>query len=215
MSAQSVEKLDLRKMHADLYRPSARAVQLVTVPDLLFLAIDGRIDAGVGPGESEDFAGDTAALYGLSYGLKFMSKLRDENPIDYKVMALEGLWSTESGTFQWGRREPWLYTLLILQPDHIDQGMLVEAVARAKEKRPDPALDRVRLERWQEGPSIQVMHIGPYAEEPRSLEMIEAFAREHGMEMHGRHHEIYLGDPRTAKPENLKTILRHPVRIPS
>jgi hypothetical protein len=88
-------------------------------------------------------------------------------------------------------------------------------VARVRAKRPNPALDRIRLERWREGPSIQIMHIGPYAEEPRTLELLDAYASDHGLEMHGRHHEIYLGDPRTAKPENLRTILRHPVRSAS
>jgi hypothetical protein len=210
-----MEKLDLRKQYKHLYAPSPKKVEVIDVPALNFVMIDGQIEAGQGPGTSPGFQEAVGALYGAAYTLKFMSKQRAENPIDYKVMALEGLWSTESGTFQWGRREPWLYTLLMLQPDHIEQGMLTEAVARTREKRPNPALDRVRLERWREGPSIQVMHIGPYSEEPRTLEMIEEFAREHEMEMHGRHHEIYLGDPRTAKPENLKTILRHPVRIPA
>jgi hypothetical protein len=142
-----------------------------------------------------------------------MSKLRERDPIDFTVMAVEGLWSTESGDFEFGVVEPWPYTLLMLQPDHVTDDMFREAVATADAKRPNPALGRMRLERWREGLSIQIMHIGSYADEPRTVDMMDDFAVENGYRLHGRHHEIYLGDPRRAKPENLKTILRHPVAI--
>ena len=206
-----VPKLDLRQRYKDLYSPSAKEVTVVDVPELQFITLDEVIEAGVGPGDSQPFQEAMGAVYGVSYGLKFMSKLRDKDPIDFTVMALEGLWSAESGEFEFGKIEPWLYTLLMMQPDHISQDMFYEAVAEAAAKRPNPALDRLRLERWREGPAIQIMHIGPYSEEPRTIEMMDAFADEHGHRLHGRHHEIYLGDPRRAKPENLKTILRHPV----
>jgi hypothetical protein len=104
--------------------------------------------------------------------------------------------------------------------------MFVQARSQLKEKRQKGGtandlestlawLDRVRLESFHEGLSVQVMHIGPYADEPRTLARMGAFAEQNGYAFHGRHHEIYLGDPRTAKPENLKTVLRHAVhRIP-
>jgi len=78
-------------------------------------------------------------------------------------------------------------------------------------KRPSPALDKLRFEQFAEGLSIQIMHVGPYAEEPRSLEKIRRFAEENGYAYRGKHHEIYLGDPRRANPEKLQTVLRHPV----
>jgi hypothetical protein len=128
-------------------------------------------------------------------------------------MALEGLWSTESGSrFDFDWREASLYTLLMMQPDHITSEMFEQAVADTREKRSNPALDRIRLERWREGLSIQIMHVGPYADEPATLERMDAFAQEHAYEFRGRHHEIYIGDPRRSKPENLKTVLRHAVR---
>jgi hypothetical protein len=205
------KRLDLRRRLAGLYRPSAKAVEEVDVPELLYLALDGRVEGGVGPGESEDFAAAMGAMYGVAYGLKFMSKLDPVDPIDFKLMAMEGLWAPESGVFEWGKPEPWLYTLLMVQPDHITAAMFHEAVARTKEKHPNPALDLLRIERWREGRCIQIMHIGPYADEPRTLEMMDEYAVGHGLEMIGRHHEIYLGDPRRAQPEKLRTILRHPV----
>jgi hypothetical protein len=211
---KTIPKLDLRKRYADFYLPSAKEVALVDVPEFLFITLDGTMDAGIRPGDSESFREAMAAMYGVSYGLKFMSKLRVEDPIDFTVMAVEGLWSTESGSmFDFDWREPSLYTLLMMQPDHITTKMFEEAVADARAKRPNHALDRIRLERWREGPSVQIMHLGPYSDEPATLAKMDDFAAEHGYEFHGRHHEIYIGDPNRSKPENLKTVLRHPVNI--
>lgn len=207
-----IPKLDLRKQYREFYLPSAREVVLVDVPEFLFIALDGAIESGVRPGDSETFRDAMGAMYGVAYGLKFMSKLRPDDPIDFTVMAVEGLWATESGDrFDFDWREPSLYTLLMMQPDHITRDMFDQAVADTRAKKPNPALDLLRFERWREGPSVQIMHIGPYADEPATLEKMDAFAVENGYEMHGRHHEIYIGDPTRSKPENLKTVLRHPV----
>jgi hypothetical protein len=208
---QPVPKLDLRKEYKNLYAPSAKAVQTVEVPDLLFTMVDGVVEAGVGPSDSESFRQAMAAMYGIAYGLKFLSKLRREDPIDFTVMAVEGLWEAESGVLEFDTKSRLSYTLLMLQPDHITEEMLETVVEQAAAKQPNPVLDRVRLERWREGRSIQIMHVGPYAEEPRTIKLMEEFAAEHGYRLTGRHHEIYLGDPRRAKPEKLKTILRHPI----
>ena len=83
----------------------------------------------------------------------------------------------------------------MMQPDHITSAMFEQAVADTQEKRPNPALDRIRLERWREGPSIQIMHVGPYADEPATLDKMDAFAEANGYSFHGRHHEIYIGNP--------------------
>jgi hypothetical protein len=212
-SESKIPKLDLRKQYKEFYLPSAKEVVLVDVPEFLFIGLDGTVEAGVRPGDSEAFREAMGAMYGVGYGLKFMSKLRPESLIDFTVMAVEGLWSTKSGAkFDFDWREPSLYTLLLMQPAHITSAMFEQAVADARAKRPNPALDRIRLERWCEGPSVQIMHIGPYADEPATLDKMDGFAEEHGYEFHGRHHEIYIGDPTRSKPENLKTVLRHPVK---
>jgi hypothetical protein len=127
-------------------------------------------------------------------------------------MALEGLWWTESGEFDVSRPESWTWRLMILQPDQVTQEMFQAALKQLEKKRPNPALARLRLERFREVLCLQVMHVGPYAEEPATMERMKAFARENGYAYHGRHHEIYLGDPRRAAPEKLKTVLRQPVR---
>jgi hypothetical protein len=100
---------------------------------------------------------------------------------------------------------------MIMQPGHIDRAMFQEALAQLRRKKPSPGLDRLRLETFAEGLSMQIMHIGPYSAEPATIEKMHAFARDNGYSLRGRHHEIYLGDPRTAAPEKLKTVLRQPV----
>lgn len=208
-----MKKLDLKKELKQFYLPSARQVTLVEVPNFQFAMLDGAIPAGEPPAESKGFQRALEALYGISYTLKFISKRRPENPLDYTVMALEALWWTESGELDPQKREPWHYTAMILQPDHITAAMFAEALQELK-KKPNPILDELRLERFEEGLCIQIMHIGPYAEEPRSLARMRAFAEEHGLAYRGKHHEIYIGDPRRAKPERLKTVLRQPVSAP-
>lgn len=195
-----------------LYAPSAKAVEVLDVPDLQFAMIDGRIKPGEMPGTSPEFEGAIGALYGVSYTLKFMAKQRRDNPIDHPVMPLEGLWWTGGGWFDASNPEDWTWRLMILQPDHITQEMFHDALRQLEQKRPSPFLGRLRLERFHEGLCIQVMHIGPYADEPVTLERMKTFAQEKGYTYGGAHHEIYLGDPRRAAPAKLRTILRQPVR---
>lgn len=127
-------------------------------------------------------------------------------------MALEGLWFVKDGHFDINIKDNWEYTLMILQPEHITPPMFQEALKELRRKKgAQPAFAGLRLEAFEEGRSVQIMHIGPYATEPATVAKMEAFAAEHGLKMQHRHHEIYLGNPLRAAPEKLKTILRHPV----
>ena len=206
-------KLDLRKELKAFYSPSDKKVEVVDVPNFKYLAIDGAIEPGLMPGTSPSFREAMQALYGASYTLKFMSKLSKTDPIDYPVMALEGLWWVEGGEFSFDGKDPWSYTVMILQPDHISPEMFSEALNQMRKKKGDqPAFARLRLEFFHEGLSVQMMHVGPYSTEKATIQKMDRFAHENGYLMHGKHHEIYLGDPMRAQPEKLKTILRHPVR---
>jgi len=209
-------KMDLRKELKYLYAPSAKQVALVDVPEFQFAQIDGAIEPGQAPGTSPAFEQAMSALYGITYTLKFMSKQRADDPIDYTVMTLEGLWWVEEGEFDITQPGNWRWTMMILQPEHITPAMFAEGLAQLRKKRGDsPALDKLRLARFHEGLALQIMHIGPYANEPTTIARMDAFAQENGYRMIGKHHEIYLGDPRNAAPEKLKTILRHPVALMS
>jgi hypothetical protein len=206
-----MEKLDLRKQYKALYAPSAKEVTLVTVPAMKFVLLDGEIEPGQEPASSPAFQEGTSALYGASFTLKFMSKLNKESPIDYAVMALEGLWWAKAGTFDIQRKDTWCWTLMMAQPNHITAEMFQEALRQLKKKKDSPSVSRLRFEAFDEGLSVQIMHIGPYADEPRSIDKMNAFALANGYQLCGKHHEIYMGDPRKAQPDKLKTILRHPV----
>jgi hypothetical protein len=207
-----MKKLDLRKKYKDLYQPSAKKVAVVDVPDFLFVMIDGRMEKGKSPGESPAFREAMMALYGAAYTLKFMSKLRKKNPVEYPVMALEGPWWVAGGTFDIARPGNWRYRAMMMLPDHITATMFAEALDKIRAKRPSPSVEKLRLERFREGLCIQTMHIGPYAGEPATVERLRTFAAENGFALTGLHHEIYMSDPRRTAPEKLKTVFRHPVK---
>lgn len=209
-------EIDLRKELKAFYTPSAKAVQVVDVPRFQFVMIDGRIEPGLAPGTSPGFQQAMEALYAAAYALKFMSKLRKLDPIDYPVMALEGLWWVEDSNFDIMKKDNWVYTVMILQPDHITPEMFTEALLQMRKKKGAlPAFSRLRLEGYQEGLCVQMMHVGPYETEPGTVARMEAFAAANGYTMQGKHHEIYLGNPLRAQPDKLKTILRHPIeRLP-
>lgn len=211
-----MKTLDLKKELKYLYAPPAKKVEVVQVPRLQFAMIDGAIEKGEEPGTSPGFAEVMQALYGISYTLKFMFKKRKTKAIDYHVMALEGLWWVEDGIFDITVKDNWFYTLMILQPDVVTQDTFQEGLAEVRGKRGDsPALSKLRLASFEEGPCMQVMHIGPYATEPVTVERMRTFASENGYRdlvgSGGKHHEIYMGDPRKADPAKLKTVLRHPI----
>ncbi len=131
-------------------------------------------------------------------------------------MALEGLWWVEDGMFDITIKDNWFYTLMILQPDIVTHDIFEEGLTEVRRKNSEsPALSRLRLAAFEEGLCAQVMHVGPYATEPATVERMKAFAHENGyrdrVSLGAKHHEIYMGDPRRAKPEKLKTILKHPI----
>ncbi len=208
--------LDLKRELKYLYVPSAKKVQVVQVPELQFVMIDGSIEKGEGPGTSPEFQEATQAMYGIAYTLKFMLKKRKKQPVDYPVMALEGLWWIEHGEFDITKKDNWLFTLMILQPDVIGPAIFAEGLSELRKKRGDsPALSKLRLAKFAEGLAMQSMHIGPYSTEPATIARMKVFAIENGyldrVGRGGKHHEIYMGDPRKGDPSKLKTVLRHPI----
>lgn len=203
-----MEKLDLKKQLKHLYLPSAEKPEILEIPPMKFVMIDGSIEPGQKPETSPAFQEAFPALYGTAYTLKFLSKLRADNPVDYVVMPLEGLWWTDSGEIDFGGNNPWNWTLMVMQPDHITEDMFQDALRNLRKKKGGPALERLRFETFHEGLCVQIMHVGPYDQEPATIEKMRSFARENGYQVAGKHHEIYMGDPRRTKPEKLKTVLR-------
>jgi len=201
-------KFDFKKEYKFLFSASAKQPQLVEVPAFKYLMIDGKGDPNTVP----EFAEKIQALYGLAYTMKFMLKLGSP-AVDFVVPPLSGLWCAEDITaFREGRKEEWRWTLLILQPEAVTPELLEKAKAKLAAKKPAPFTAQVQLNVLHEGAAVQILHIGPYSAEGPTIARLHDFMKENGYTFNGKHHEIYLGDPRRCEPEKLKTIIRQPVR---
>ena len=197
---------DLKRGLADYTAPRGR-FELVDIPERQFLMVDGHGD----PNTSPAYADALATLYPAAYRLKFFSKR--ELGRDYAVPPLEALWWAEDmGSFTAARDKAlWSWTAMLLVPDWLVPEHL-DAVRPQLATKGVPALDLLRWERLAEGLCAQTLHVGPYDDEgPVLRRMHEGFIPAQGLRMTGRHHEIYLGDPRRTAPARLRTILGQPV----
>lgn len=202
-----MKTIDFRKTYGAYYFPSAKEVTTVTVPVLSFVMVDGTGN----PNTTPAFHQALEALFAVSYGLRFA--LKKQGVADYRTGPLEALWWTaDDGTFDFDAGAEWKWTAMVLQPEVVTRPRFEDARSLAGERRDLPALSKLRLDRYREGMSAQVLHVGPYAAERPTIERLHAFIRDRGYRLAGKHHEIYLGDPRRAAPERLKTILRQPMR---
>ncbi len=202
-----MQTLDLKKTLKPLLSPSAAEPQMVDVPEMQFLMIDGTGN----PGVSQEYTDAVGALYSLAYTIKFAVK-KGPAAIDYPVIASEGLWWMEDMTrFSIDTKDEWLWTMMIMQPDVVTPDLFEQMRRETMKKKPQPALARLRLERYAEGRAAQIMHVGPYAAEAPTVQKLHRFITESGCRLRGKHHEIYLNDPNRTAPDKLHTILRQPV----
>lgn len=200
-------KSDLKK-ELGLYAPRRGRFELVTVPPLRYLMIDGHGD----PNTSEQYRDALQTMFPLAYALKFLSKRELDR--DYTVMPLEALWWAEDmASFTTARdKSQWDWTALNLIPDWITDDHVEQARAAVRSRGGAPALGALRVETLDEGLCVQTLHVGSYDDEaPVLAELHDVFIPESGLTMTGRHHEIYLSDARRTAPEKLRTILRQPV----
>ena len=200
-----MKKIDYKKKLKHLYGPSSKKIVIVEVPPMNYLMVDGEGGPAV-----ESYQQAIEALYGLSFTVKFDVK-KGVGP-DYTVMPLEGLWWAKDMTaFSSDRKDEWQWKMMIMQPDHVTAKHVNAATKQLREKKNPLALDKIRFESYHEGPSVQILHIGPYDDEGPTIAQMHKFIDENGYQLHMKHHEIYLSDPRRSKPEKLKTVLRQPV----
>lgn len=200
-------KIDCKKLLPHLYTASAKQVEIVDVPSLNFLLLDGAGD----PNTVKTFPEAIEALFSVAYTLKFMIK-KGASGVDYGVMPLEGLWWAEDmSRFSPERKDDWLWTLMIRQPDLISRELVEEAVAQVRKKKNPPALAQLRFAPFTEGRAAQILHVGPFSEEGPAIQKVHDFIQAAGSSLTGKHHEIYLSDTRKAAPEKWKTIIRQPL----
>lgn len=204
-----MDKIDFVAQDKQLYKPSTEPA-VVNVPAMKFLMFDGH---GM-PEGNPLFQQAFQALYGIAYTIKFMPKqgLMPFGYVDFKVSPPEGLWWIKGdNSFNTAKSAEWRWTLMLRMPSFVTSQLVGLAIRKLVDKKHDDIYQKVRLEPYKEGKSVQMMYVGPYENEGPSLAAMEAFAHARGFSYAGKHHEIYFGDPRRTKPENLKTVLRQPV----
>ena len=205
---------DFKKEYKAFYMPSARP-EIVTVPKANYIAISGAGDPNEADGAYKKAVG---VLYAIAYTIK-MSKMGDhriDGYFDFVVPPLEGFWWQEGiDGIDYANKTAFRWISVIRLPDFVTKAYFEWAVTEAARKK---KLDcsKAELRTIDEGPCVQIMHIGPFDDEPASIAIMDEFLAENGYEndfSNGRlHHEIYLSDARKVDPSKWKTVIRHPVR---
>ena len=198
-----MDKIDFKK--TDSYR-APKSFQLIDVPQIQYLMIDGHGD----PNTALSYQDALKTLYPVAYKLKFASKLAGR---DYVMPPLEGLWwADQMESFTVARdksQSDW--TMMLMVPDWLGPDDFAQALDTAQSSGELPAGDKIRLGCLSEGSCVQVLHIGSYDDEAPVLARMHEYIKDQDMDLSGKHHEIYLSDPRRVQPEKLRTILRQPV----
>ncbi|KQR21227.1 GyrI-like domain-containing protein [Microbacterium sp. Leaf151] len=201
------EKVDFKKT-LDGYQAVRGQFRVVQMPEMRYLMIDGHGDPNISPSYTQALQ----ALYPVAYTLKFAS--RRELGRDYVVPPLEGLWwADDMDAFTTARdKSRWDWTMMLMIPEWIDEAMVRAAIDVVGAKESAGRLDDVRIETFAEGLCVQTLHLGSYDDEADVLEeMHREFIPGRGLHLRGKHHEVYLSDPRKVTPDKLRTILRQPV----
>ena len=198
----------MKRDRKDLYQPGTKDWIEVDVPAMTYLAIDGHGD----PNTSPEYSAAVGALYACAYAVKFVLKQRAGD--DFVVGPLEGLWSSaDPSDFAERKKAKWDWTMMIPLPDPVSAEDISSGLANARRKKPDLPIAAVRAVLLAEGRSLQIMHIGSYDAEAAALARLhDEVMPARGLTWNGRHHEIYLSDPRKIAPEKMKTVLRQPIR---
>ncbi len=209
LGEKQMKKEDLKKQLKQFYQPSAKQFSIVDVPKMRFLMIDGE-----GSPDSKVYQEAVAWLYSVVYPIKFIAKKKYGK--DFVAPPLEGLWWADNmNDFINGKKENWKWRMMIALPNWPEeelQSLFADAVEKASKKLGEVPKS-LRMEWFDEGKSVQIMHIGSYSEEGATItKMHEEFMPANGLKPHGFHHEIYLNDPRRVAPEKLRTIIRQPVK---
>jgi hypothetical protein len=208
-----MEKIDLSKQFKSYYTAKT-SPEIIDFPTARYVSLLGQGDPS-----GANFSDDIQLLYPVAYAVKFACKALDK---DFTVPKLEGQWWYDAQQFgnptmaeapQKVPRNAWEYRLLLRIPDFVTEQMVASAVASVVSKKKLPAAERVHFFEMTEGVCVQMLHVGPFADEPATLQKMLEFMRAKGMRQNGLHHEIYLSDFRKTAPEDLKTILREPIVI--
>lgn len=201
-------KYEWRKQEKDIYLPKTKP-ELVDIKEAKYFCING-----VGNPNDEEFSEKIGALYELSYAVRMMPKkgYTPNGYFEYTVYPLEGLWDIKnkeknSNTFN---KDELIYTIMIKQPDFVDEDVFNRAIDIVKKKNKNSLIDEVYLDVINDGLSVQMLHIGSYDNEEESFKIMKEYIKEKNLKLSTMvHREIYLSDARKTKKDNLKTVLRY------
>lgn len=205
-----MKKIDFKKTLKDLYLPSQKEFTIVNVPKINFLIILGKGN----PNTSAEFQEAVEALYALSYAIK-MSPKKGEIPkgyFEYVVPPLEGLWWISGKEFNLMEKDRFEWKIMIMQPEFVNNEIAKSAIELSKRNKDNSSIDKIKFESYEEGLSVQIMHVGSYDAEKERIKKMKEFIKDKNLAENGLHHEIYLSDPRKISPDKLKTVLSHPVK---
>jgi hypothetical protein len=199
-------KLDFKKLLKEYYNPQKSSFHIVTVPVIKFLMIDGVGNPNITP----EYQAAVETLYAMSYGVKFALKSQG---FDYFVPPLEGLWwMDDMREFSVKNKHRWMWTMMIMQPEPVTDDLVSRVKENLRKKKKLPAIDKVRFETYDEGLAVQILYTGAYSDEGPTIAEMHRYIRDNGYETNGKHHEVYLGDPRKTSADRLKTIIRQSIR---
>lgn len=215
-------KLDYKKEFKDLYLPKNEPM-LVNVPEMNFIMVDGKGDPN---DEGGEYQAAVEILYALSYAIKMSKKgsYNIEGYFEYVVPPLEGLWWVENDDMDFTKKNKFEWTSMIRQPEFVTKEVFEWACSEVLRKKTNIDVSKARLQSFKEGLCVQIMHIGSYDDEPKTVEKLDKYVEDNNLinaistineqGIIKRHHEIYLSDPRKTSLDKLKTVIRHPVKKP-
>jgi len=203
-------KYEWKKHAKELYLPKNKP-ELVMIPKFNFFMIDGK-----GNPNSEEFSEAIGVLYSLAYTVKMLPKkdIIPEGYYDFAVFPLEGIWDLEdeARTMEILDKNSLIYTIMIRQPDFVTDKLAQEVIDRVKLKKSHLLLEQVRFDCLEEGLCVQMLHMGPYDDEPKSFSIMEDYCIKNNLRRITKiHREIYLSDALKTQPVKLKTVLRFKV----
>jgi hypothetical protein len=186
-------------------------VEEIEIPPVQVICVTGNQ-----PPASKQFQDAMAVLYGIGYslkmGLKFGKLSKPDRYFDYKVGALEALWWSVGKELDVTNPKTLRWQAYLMVPSFVTRKLADQAATLAKGKHPEIPYETVALATVNEGWSVQMLHVGRYDMEQPTVEKLHSYAADHGLSITGKHHEIYISDPRRTKPEKLKTVIRFAVK---
>jgi hypothetical protein len=203
-----MESQDAKKEFNRLYRATTRRIDEVDVPAMKFLMVDGSCEGG----DYQAFRNGIEGLFALSQAMK-TAIAKTKIGFEYAIMPLECLWWVRGkGQYTPDNREEWKWILMMVQPEYVTSALAREVLGAMDGSTALAKISKVRFGIFAEGLSVQTLHNGARAEKWTTLNRLRAFIEKKGYRVRGRHHEIYISDPRTLTPEKMKMILRLPIK---